>query len=203
MAKRLDLLSECNGNAAPIDVFTTECCARCINPECTRSQFGTSKFDQRVSTWFQRLFEEVPRMDPRDPRFTVIAGQKFQIIDVSRVPEVNTTSAWLDPRDLDKPQAQPLAPSVPSPPVVDQPAVVQVQVAAPVEAPPPAGGSKSLLRHMVLANTPAPPPQTLKPMTPSTAQTDRWAGPLPSPAPEKSAPVVKPGATVKLGGSGV
>src|SRR5574338_854823 len=207
--RRIDLLPECNLNGAPLEMFADQCCKHCINPECTRSTFGGSKFDQRTSTWLSRLFTEVPKLAPNDPRFQSIAGQKFLSIDVGRTPEV--TSDWMDPRDIATSQPSPPPPFIaPEPP---PPAVVADQPAEPAPTPPPqavqpaAQPRKPIPRHMVLANAPSQDGKVLQPSSPSTVQKDPWAGPVgpvgPSTSADPNASVVKPGATVKLGGSGV
>lgn len=96
--KQLDLYAECNVEPrAPMDVFTAECCARCVNPDCVRSRVGGSKFEARVSTWYERLFRDVPRMSTEDARFHQIAGQKFVLIDPERL--TSGASGWVDPRE--------------------------------------------------------------------------------------------------------
>lgn len=93
MAQRRDLYSECNVDGAPVDVFTAECCIRCVSPECTRSSKG-GKFELRVSTWEDRLFRNPPQMNPSDPRYARIANQRFVGIDAGPVPEVRSTG-WV------------------------------------------------------------------------------------------------------------
>lgn len=203
---RRDLLPECNGSNAPLDIFAESCCKFCINAECSRSQFGKTKFDQRVSTWEERLFSKVPRMNPADPRFTLISGQKFLSLDVGRVPEVG--SSWMDPRDLEAQQG-PLGAAPPAP-VVNVEAAVVTQ--APTQAsdqpvsPPAVTAPKLVSRRMVLGNTPSQSGTVLPGgASPSTPSADPWAAPTPAPATATETPanVVKPGATVKLRGSGV
>lgn len=204
----MDLLSECNGTAAPLDVFTRECCANCINPDCSRSLSGKLKFDQRVSTWHERLFSHVPRMDTHDPRYPKIAGQKFLMLDVNRTPEIST-SAWMDPRDVEKAAEKQAPPTVVEPPRVALP--VAAEEAAPAAQPPPAtapaqpAGPKTLPKHLLLANTPVQSGKMIKapPAAPASATPakDPWAGP--TPAPKSDIPVVQPGARVKMGGGGV
>jgi len=198
------MLPECNLNGAPLDVFVAECCQRCINPECTRSQFGGSKFDQRTGTWLQRLFTEVPKLQPNDPRFQAIAGQKFLTIDAGRTPEVRST-VWVDPRDLETASAQVTAPPVvePTPSLVVATAEAQPETLDPpaTNTPQPTPPRKSVPRHMVLANAPSQSGKIIRPETSSAPPKDAWAGPLASP--DANITVIKPGATVKLGGSGV
>ncbi len=187
--QRRDLFAECNQDGAPIDVFQEGCCSRCFNLECTRSQFGKAKFDQRVNTWEDRLFLAVPRMDSNDPRYPTISCQKFLTLDTSRTPELNSAD-WVDPAD---PPPPPAAPSPESSAIPDQ-----VKVA-------PARGKLS--PSMALANTPVRTGLMVEPSpsSPSSSapQKDPWATPA-APAPSsENAKVVKPGATIKLGGSGV
>ncbi len=96
MPDKVDHLSTCNDQNVPFQDFELQFCQRCIQPECTRSQYGKSRFDQRALNWESRLFLNVPRMDPSDERFSTIAGKRF--LTVAGVqPQVQ--SAWLDPRE--------------------------------------------------------------------------------------------------------
>jgi hypothetical protein len=209
---RLDLLPECNGTAAPLDVFTRECCANCFNPECTRSLTGKLKFDQRVATWHERFFEKVPRMDPNDPRYPAITAQKFLTLDLGRTPEINTgaSSSWVDPRDVVEPVPPAPAPIVvqaPSPPPVVQEPAPAPSVASPVPAPAPAqeptpvGQKRRLQRDLVLSNTPLQTGKMIGQPPAKAPAADPWAAPSPAPAPD--VPVVQPGARIKMGGGGV
>jgi hypothetical protein len=200
---RTDLLPECNQKAAPLDLFVAECCLRCINPECTRSQFGKSRFDARVQNWFERLFENVPKMSPQDPRFALFADKKFLTLDTSRPIEVNT-STWFDPRDL---EASP-APRVSAPPVVAPEPEAQGVAPTPsvLSRPPSPSGSKVLPSHMILANTSMQQDQMVGKHTLPATPRDNWSGPVsmePATGSDKPSVVVKTGATVKLNGSGV
>jgi hypothetical protein len=197
-SQRRDLLGECNVDGHPIEPFTTECCANCFNTECTRSLSGKLKFDHRTATWFERFFGDKDRMDPTDPRFPKISGQKFLIIDpglLGRPPEVGSSSAWLDPRDLERPP-NPAPPSVQ--PVPSVPTVAPEPVQAAVRP-------RQVPRRLLLANAPAqkgqmipaPPSANTAPIHPK----DPWAGPVPDAKDDEA--VVSPGARVKMGGGGV
>jgi hypothetical protein len=220
MPERRDLFGECNVGGHPIDDFTRDCCANCINPECTRSLAGKAKFDDRTRNWFDRYFGDKDRMDPNDPRFLKIAAQKFIFIDPGQggiVPAVG--SAWLDPRDIEQaappPAPPPPAPAEPmrattAPAQTSAPQISAPQPAAPAPAPPPAARPaappKTIPHHLLLAN-PAPPGGLMIPRPPSanpapSAPKDPWAAPAPA-DPQSDAPVVSPGARVKMGGGGV
>jgi hypothetical protein len=169
---RRDLLGECNVDRHPLDTFISECCASCFNPECTRSLSGKLKFDKRTNGWFDHYFGDQDKMDPSDPRFSKIAAQKFVIIDparLARTPEVGSSSAWVDPRDLERPAApkppersvnvdQQLMDRPPPPPQV-QASPAPAAPTAPAEPPPPAprvpGLRRDLPHHLLLANTPS------------------------------------------------
>jgi hypothetical protein len=201
---RRDLYSECNVVGAPLEAFTEECCKHCINPECTRSGFGKTKFDQRVGSWYERMFQNVPRMDPNDPRFEKITAQKFMIIN----PTLTLQSAWVDPRELDQP-APPRAPE-PAPIVVQAqpaPAPEPVVVAAPepaapqlAPAPPPAPIEPGRLpQHLAFTNAPLQQGQML-PGAPAQKPASSWDAPVPTPTTDtEGVKVVKSGARVKLG----
>lgn len=220
MPERRDLFGECNVDAHPIDTFIRDCCANCINPECTRSLAGKAKFEDRALNWFERYFGEKDRMDPRDPRFSQIAGQKFIFIDpgvVGLAPTVG--SAWVDPRDIGSPQEPPQAPSPPapapeplraavaSPPPAPEPPQAAPEAPKPAPAAPPPG-ARGIPHRLLLANVPVQPGAMIPrpPSAPSanpgpTGPKDPWAGPVADP--KDDAPIVSPGARVKMGGGGV
>jgi hypothetical protein len=206
MTNRRDLLSECIQPGTPVDVLTSEWCARCANPECVRSFVGQLKFDRRVQDWEEKLFKNPPRMAPDDPRFKLIVAQKFVTIDTTRTPEIR--SDWVDPRDLKEPEPAPI-------PVVTETPVVQA--APPVEAPPAAPSavekppmttppkvttsprSASAAQSLVGANAPDQSGKVLRGAPgASTNKNDPWAVPEPP-----SDEVVQPGATIRMGRSGV
>jgi hypothetical protein len=192
---RLDLLRECNTKGAPLDAFEQGCCAHCINPECSRSQFGKSKFDARVGSWHDRLFSKVPRMNPQDPRFLAISGQKFHLIDVGRPSEVRT-AAWMDPRDLSSESSVA--------PVSGDQGVSSEDVNLPAESKPTPNrpvSAQGVASRLLLANAPAQSGMISRPgaviPTKEGPKKDPWM------SPEPAENVVKPGATIKLRGSGV
>lgn len=98
MAKQ-DFLGVCNEHNVPLDDFQRQFCIRCLQPECTRSQVGKSKFEERVATWEDRLFLNPSRLDPSDPRYQGIAAKRFLAIAPS---DPNRQSSWDDPRDIEK-----------------------------------------------------------------------------------------------------
>jgi hypothetical protein len=199
MPERRDQMGECNLGHHPIDTFTRECCANCINPECTRSLTGKAKFDHRTATWFERYFGEADKMLPTDARFSKIAGQKFMIIDpglTGRTPEV--TSAWLDPRDLER-QAE----AAPAPAIIPT-AASTLSTPGPAKPSPPAAGQRQIPHSLLLANVPAQGGMVSRPPSANTAPVpskDPWSGPVPDAKDE--VPLVSPGARVKMGGGGV
>ncbi len=186
---RRDLFGECNVDGAPIDVFSAECCVRCINPECTRSAHG-GKFELRVSKWQDRLFNP-PQMRPDDPRYGVIAGQQFVAVEAGPIPEVRGSSGWVDPlaKETEKAEFTPMgekAEPLPTPAVAF--GVTPTEPKSKIVLP----------RHLLLANAPsqtgkmvgaAPPPKS-----------DPWAPPS---SPTSTETIISPGATVKFRGDGV
>lgn len=179
-----DYLSECNDQRVPLEDFRQQFCVRCLQTECSRSLAGVSKFEQRVHSWEERLYTQVPRLDPQDPRYPSLANQKFISIDVSRTPEIR--SDWVDPLTT---QVTEPAPSQ----VASTPTPVE-----PSDAPTPQKPSTNAPRHMVLANAPSQSGKMLGPVVAPQPKRDPWA------TPEKpDGVVVLPGARVKLGGSGV
>jgi hypothetical protein len=209
---RRDYLPECNDLRVPLADFQAQFCERCVQPECSRSQYGKSRFDQRVSTWTERLFEKVPRMDPHDPRYLPIHNAPFKMIDGARAPSVR--SNWVDPREIADPKPAPKValPAVSSPKVVppvtfEAPASSEVPAEAPqapAEAPPSVTrGPRPAPSPLALGNTP-PPPKMLPGAEKAAEKPDAWASPTQTPSPALPGErVIKRGARVKLGGSGV
>lgn len=186
-------MRECNDKGAPLDEFQAGFCARCINPECSRSLYGQSRFDLRVNTWHERLFSQVPTMDAHDPRYAGIAGQKFLTFDTGRMPEIR--GDWLDPRDLSAqtpPTPAPMLPATPTPPPSPP---------APPEAPKPSASPGRVPVRLLQANTPFVPGQMVgqPPVQPEGVPAkDPWAAPEPP-----KDPIVPVGSRVKMKGSGV
>src|SRR4051812_12875985 len=128
---KVDHLRLCNEHNIPFRDFEAQFCQRCLQPECTRSQHGKSRFDTRVMTWEDRLFTHVSRMDPSDERFKNITAQKFLLVDPGTP---KAPSAWVDPKDLEPTRTI----SIPAPEPTHAPVVVApVSSPAPVVPPPP------------------------------------------------------------------
>jgi hypothetical protein len=177
---RRDQYGECNDRGMPLADFQAGWCSRCMNPECTRSLHGKTRFDLRTETWFERLFEQPPTMPPTDPRYGVIAGQRFISIDTGRVPEVG--SGWVDPNTLVEPV------TMPEPVALSAPAIMPVVIS-------PAGGPDVLRNAPDQSGKvlPGAPARLLPAQAPVV--TDPWA------TAEKVVPL---GGTVRFGkGSGV
>ena len=187
MSPRRDLLRECNDRQAPLDEFQAGFCGRCINPECTRSLFGQSKFDVRVNTWEERLFTDVPKMDTHDERFAAIAGKRFLTFDTGRTPEIRTD--WVDPRDVPQEPViiKEATPSTPEPSPEPSPVVKPVPH-APSRVP----------VHLLRANTAVSSGVMVGEAPPSAPPRDPWATPEPS-----KDLIVPVGSRVKMGGTGV
>lgn len=202
MAQRRDFLKECHTQVVgqvkeplPLTEFGSAYCARCLQPECSRSTHGTTKFDQRVATWKERLFLDVPKMDPNDPLFKSISSKDFQPVQESLV-----VLGWGD-SDSDP---QPVMDVTPEPPQV-------VAIKEPEEQTPyfqPSNSTPSISRESLLLNTSVESEQYLPgaPKSSGASNTpkkriDSWG------ASEQSTPsevVVTAGATVQFrSGSGV
>lgn len=185
---RKDYLGECNEFRLPLAEFQETFCQRCSQPECTRSLYGTSLFDRRVSTWHERLFSAVPRMDSSDPRFSEIATKKFILVDPSPPYEV---ASWVEPSQegVKVEVTGPGTSKEPSEEVQED----QVPQVHPTQEPPrvlglgglntPNHGGKFIGGGPPAAPPPPPPPR------------DPWAAPT---APKGE--VVKKGAIIRLGG---
>jgi len=213
-----DLLSECNDQGVPLEDFRLQFCDHCLNRDCARSQAGKSKFEQRTVAWEDRLFNEVPQLDPEDPRVEAIQAKRF--LEASPKGPHEAQSSWDDPRDLTESSEPSEPPEVTEPPEVaafsqiaashirqnledEQLArltdpVEQAPLPEPVETTPE-------VPAQVLGNTPKQPGQmiggkkidkratspVLDPWEPKKTSTD------------DDAEVIQPGARVRMGGSGV
>ena len=188
-ASRRDQLAECNTERQPIAEFKEAWCGRCVNPECTRSLFGQSRFDLRVNTWEDRLFKNPPKMDARDPRYKEIAGKRFLSLDVGPAPELRS---WVDPSQ-DPAPIQVVQVGVPK--------VAEPVVAEPVSVPTPEVPKVSpepVLTEISSINTPFQGGRMLSGVNrPQAAPKDPWSAPTPA---ENVVPV---GGRVKFKGSGV
>jgi|SRR6478735_6965345 len=191
--KRRDVLQECVlEQLIPAQEVLSNWCHRCINPECTRSQHGTTKFDDRVLHWEERLFLNPAKLEPSDPRYQEIASKRFLTV-VPGTP--SAPGEWLDPR-VDRPE-----PKMVQVPVQLTPPAFAPQAALPQEvAPTPTPTPQIPSNPSVVRNTPARPQQMIgeAPQTMPSSVSDPWA--------QKSVPaspgdqVVKPGVKIKLGG---
>jgi hypothetical protein len=189
-APRRDLLAECNTERVPFAEFQEGWCRRCINPECSRSLFGQSRFDLRVNSWEDRLFKAPSRMDPADPRYKGIASKRFLSLDTGPTPEIRS---WVDPHDPPKVVALP-APLPVATPAVEPPAPAAAPAAEPVTAPAVAAMPPAPLPVM---NAPSQGGKMLGQPSAAPPTSDPWAAPVPA----KN--IVPVGGRVKLGGGGV
>lgn len=160
-------------------------CDFCTQPECTRSLYGTSRFERRVSTWQERLFTQVPKMDARDPRFSDIASKGFVLIAPETL--VKSSGDWVDPRDIKNTTTV----SVPESVVVSE-SDKEPLVAAQVES-----TTRTVPREVILMNTPAQRGIMLPGGSQQVKPTrDAWDAPQPVKEGEK---VIQSGATVRFG----
>lgn len=206
--RQLDLYAECNGGQAPEEIFREACCSRCVNPDCSRSMYGKTKFEDRVQNWHERMFSNVPRMAADDERYSQIAGQRFLLIDP--VSLGGGSSAWVDPRDLEpKPMVHVQRPiPSPPPPVVSAPEPIKTpeppeppKAQEPPSAAPATVPSAPVSQASVAAgalNTPIKGGQMLTKKGPEPAS-GGWVTPPPPAIHEPGAPVVKTGARIKIG----
>lgn len=89
----VDHLAECNNLQVPPDQFHASFCSRCYQATCTRSvpHHSGGLFEERVKTWEDRLFLNVPRKDPKDA--PEIASKEFKEVNLTR---------WADPHSTPK-----------------------------------------------------------------------------------------------------
>ena len=180
MSQRRDLLGECNTESEALPIFQEAWCRRCINPECTRSMFGASKFDIRVRTWEDRLFRNPPKMAPTDPRFQGIAGKKFLTLNQGSVPDI-----WTDPHHPPVPPPTTAAPRPPEPPRPPPTTAAPRQPVPPRPTPPVPQSSPSATRPETFQIN--PPNQSGKVLqggrpnqTPTKPHADAWDAPKPA-----------------------
>lgn len=203
MPQRRDYLKECHSQVSnqvkeplPMTEFGAAYCVRCLQPECSRSTHGVTKFDQRVATWKERLFSEVPRMDQGDPRFESISSKDFQPVQESLV-----VMGWGE-SDPEPESRKDLIPETPQEVLVSEVPEVMTSYFQPDRTP------SSISRDTLLLNTSVESEQYLpgapRPSGPSDStkkRIDSWG------APEQSTPsevVVTAGAKIQFGsGSGV
>jgi len=206
---RRDLLQECDEKKVPLQEILQGWCPRCVNPGCTRSQWGKSKFEDRVIHWEDRLFLNPAKLDPTDPRFSLISAKNF--LTIAPGTPGSPTSDWIDPRQT---RAEPVMVQVPvtvmpvptpyTPPVVvvEAPKAAEVEAQAPtVLAPEPVVVvQKAPVTLPALQNTVVRPQQMIDGglRSSQTSVLDPWA-PKPSLSPSGER-VVTPGAKIKLGG---
>lgn len=206
MSSRRDYLKECHAQVSkqvkvslPFDDFHSAYCIRCFQPECTRSAHGSTRFDQRVSTWQDRLFLKVPRMDQSDPRFESISSKEFAPVQESLIVRGWGAESSPEPPPVDIIPESPQEAIIEEVPTDDEPATVYFQ---------PDNADTSISQDTLLMNTNVGREQYLPgapvpsgPASSSKKNVDSWG------APEQSTPsevVVKAGATVQFGsGSGV
>jgi hypothetical protein len=202
-ATRSDLLNECIPQGMPFDVHKETWCARCVNPECVRSQIGHSRFENRITDWEEKLFKNPPVMAFDDPLYTIIGAKKFITIDTGRTPEVR--SPWLDPLELKEPEPVKASGSeavihedqrIPA----EVAPVAQEEQAREPSPPKPKVSSRSTL-SLLGHNAPDQSGRVLLgPSGAPTTRADPWAPPDP---PDPADVVVQPGARIKMGRSGV
>lgn len=115
MSNKPDFLKECMegfGNV-PLDDFNAAFCAVCHNRECARSNANTMLFDQRVSSWKERLFDRVPTAKPDDPAFGEIRNKEFKSVEPGNVKVPTFFSVDASP-SMEKPTEKAPAPVEPS-----------------------------------------------------------------------------------------
>lgn len=221
MSDRRDNLSECNNLKVPVEDFKLFWCNRCLQPECTRSLYGKTKFEQRVTTWLDRLFLNVPRMDTGDPRFSDISRKEFHpVLDSWEISsEVPTEKEQSDQpvSFLAMPSDEVLIQEANGSGGTDEPSENEVPVKNEAVKSHLATPSKGHLEVLILMNTPNRSGLYLpgggqdpfiessndsgrggKPSVKVVSKNDPWA------APEQKHPsevVVEAGATIRLGGS--
>ncbi len=193
MGERRDYLPVCNDQGVPLPDFQAMFCIRCVQPECSRSRAG-GLFENRVVAWEDRLFKNPPRMAKSDPLYSALAAKRFIEIDVSRVPEVNGKSDWVDPRSLEDPPPTPKPRKAKAPKVADPKERLPDPPTARVEATPPTPRKplNTAIQQGALLGEP--------PVGKASKPGDPWATPTRA-APSQdtpSIPVVQAGAKIRF-----
>jgi hypothetical protein len=181
-----DFLLECNNLRIPDQDFVKQFCVRCLNQECQRSRPQGSRFDQRVATWESRLFLDVPRLTPDDPRYGKIANQDFVEVAPGWGQAPYEVQGWGEAAQ------EPKAPTLVGPVATEPAASNSPALGAPAPQPSRFQGqalNTPAKQGMMLGNAPAPVAQ------------DPWAGP-PALALAAGEVIIRPGARIKIGGSG-
>ena len=93
--QKVDYLRVCNALGMKDQDFQDLFCARCARQECKRSKVGAFSFDSRTSSWRERLFTEVPRLDPSTPAAAAIRALDFP--NVNPALEIHTKTSDLGP----------------------------------------------------------------------------------------------------------
>lgn len=194
--KNQDFLNVCNDQRVAEPDFRAAFCSRCMQPECVRSIHGTSKFDQRVSTWRERLFTAVPSMDPSDPRAAAASAAQFVSIDApSKGTSGQVPSSWGSEEKIENGVARGEAPGVLS--------GIQETTVATGEKTPPLSPLEEA-RHVASLNTPVQhgimlpgAPEVVASKAKSKA--DPWAAPIPAGHDPAVGTVINKGAKFRLG----
>jgi hypothetical protein len=185
---KIDHLRLCNEHGIPFQDFEAQFCQRCLQPECTRSQHGKSRFEERVASWQDRLFLNVPRMPTTDERFRGITAQKFLTVDPGTP---RTQAVWADPKDLEPPRTI----SIPTPP--PEPVPEPAPEPPPPSPPPPAPQPSPEVPQQIL-NTPVRSRQMIGGVEskPTVPVLDPWQPKQPLKPGEH---LVEPGARIRFG----
>jgi hypothetical protein len=172
--EKRDHLALCNDQGIPEVDFRRAFCDRCVQPECSRSRHGQSKFDQRVNSWRERFFTEVPRMAASDPRYSELAADRFPDLPVSSGPTWGAR---------------------PEEAVSTREGGAEARLALFVRKPEHLLLANTAHPSPLLPGAPAPPPPR--------APVDPWAAPVPAGHDSSIGQVVSRGAQIKFGPGGV
>lgn len=188
-----DLIKVCNDQNVALKDFQAAFCIRCLNRECSRSSMSSDQFSNRTSTWVERLFTNIPRMDSQDPRFKNLSAQNFIEVPGKESRPLELTSEWVDPLNP-VPQEPPPEVSAPVPATNPEP-IPEPEVSESIEEPEPkakpAGHNLSMNtpnRNGVMIGSAQKPAEA--------APVDPWAEPTKPEPPTGN--VVRPGARIRF-----
>lgn len=170
----MDYLKECMNDVGnpPLDAMHRNFCIGCANRQCDRAGLNQSSFDNRVKNWRSLLFDDVPRAEPGDERYSNIESKRFSPAGPSRppataifmpgVPTITRPSTLVVPSAFVKAEEaredeSPVAPpelELPPPFAAHAPAAPAIPEPRPSATP----GNTPFEQGMVLDGAPAPKP---------------------------------------------
>lgn len=162
----MDYLKECMNDVGnpPLDAMHRNFCLVCANRGCERAGLNQSEFDKRVKNWKSLLFDNVPRADEADDRYSNLRSRNFAPGGPPKpppttvfVPNVPAIIRPEEPRIHEPPRPAAFVRAPEAPAAVAPPPTPEPEDTGP--PPPPAGaGNTPFEQGMVLDGAPPPAP---------------------------------------------